>query len=383
MSNENQQRPMNVDVEKGLKGVVVAETELSHIDGDAGTLVYRGYRIQDLADHASYEEVVHLLLEGRLPNRAELAAYTKLIASKSDLPELVKTVIKAFPKEATPIAVVRTAVSALSETDPEVETDTPEANMHKSLRIIATMPVMLAAVMRYRRGLPLVEPRKDLCLAANLLWCLNGEVPTDAMTRAVDLYLVLLAEHGYNASTFAAVVTASTRSDFYSAIVSAIGALKGPLHGGANEAAMEMIEPLKTPEEGRQMVKDMIARKERVMGFGHRVYKTKDPRGTSLKKAAVKLLEEKGLHNLLAIMQAIEDEVFAQKGLNYNVDFYSAPVLQILKFPVDTFVVLFAIGRSVGWSAHIIEFKKDAVLMRPRAYYKGPMELEFVPIDKR
>lgn len=380
MSADSASRPV---VEKGLKGVVISETTLSHIDGAAGTLIYRGYRIEDLADYASYEEVCHLLLEGHLPNRAELAEYTKSIAAENKLPDLVMQVIRAFPATATPIAVLRTAISALSETDPELNDDTEPANKRKAIRIIAKMPVILAAYLRLRKGLEPVEPRQDCDLSSNLLWCMNGTMPTEAMRRAVDLYLVLLAEHGMNASTFAAIVTASTRSDFYSSIVAAIGALKGPLHGGANEAAMNMLEKIRDPEHAREVVRGMLERKERVMGFGHRVYTTKDPRGTSLYKAAVKLLEESGNHNLLKICQTIEQEVFTAKGLNYNVDFYSAPVLNVLGFPTDTFVDLFAVSRSVGWSAHIIEFKRDPVLMRPRGLYVGPLDVKYVPLDER
>lgn len=371
------------EVQKGLKGVVACTTSLSYIDGDAGKLIYLGYTIEDLARHATYEEVAYLLWYGKLPTAAELADLRARLVAEMPLPQDVLDAIARTPKHATPITVLRTMVSMLSSYDPRPDDNSEQENLRKAISITARMPMITAAFLRARQGLAPVAPRADLGFTANFLYCLNGTVPTPEMVRAIDMYLVLLADHGLNASTFASIVTISTNSDMFSAITSAIGTLKGPLHGGANRAAQEMIEKLSSPEEARQFITDALARKERIMGFGHRVYKTKDPRGTLLYDVAVDLLESSGEQNLLHICQAIEEEMMKQKGLDYNVDFYSAPVLDKTGFPTDAFVDVFAISRGAGWTAHVIEFMRDPALMRPRAKYVGPMAATWVPIEER
>jgi citrate synthase len=370
-------------VQKGMKGLVVAESTLSLVNGEEGKLIYRGYSIEDLADHCSYEEVVHLLLMGTLPTKAQLNDLNLKIHSEMGLSPLVKSVIDCFPLNAEPMAVMRTAVSTMSETDPDRDDDSEAAIIRKAIRVIAKLPMIVAHYNRRRNGQEPLDHKPEYSLAANFLYCMTGDDPIPAAIKALDLYLVLLADHGLNASTFASLVTAGTKGDYHSCIVSAIGTLKGPLHGGANRAAMEMLEKLTDADQARQWVLDALARKERIMGFGHRVYRTKDPRGTCLYKAAVKLLQDAGKKDFLEICHAVERTVKEEKGLDYNVDFYSAPVLNVLGIPTDTFVDIFAMSRSVGWSASIIEFKRDPALIRPKFAYVGDFDQTVTPIANR
>jgi citrate synthase len=383
VSPEHPQPAIVPGVVKGMKGVIACESSLSFIDGAVGKLIYRGYSIEDLAHHASFEEVAYLLWYDKLPTKTELAELRARLVAEMSLPGEVVDAIRALPKTMAPIAAMRTIVSLLAGYDPDPDNIEEADNLRKAISITAKMPVISATFLRHRQGHDAVAPRADLGFTQNFLYCLNGEVPSDEAVDAVDMYLVLLADHGLNASTFAAMVTVGTNSDMYSAVTTGIGALKGPLHGGANRAAMEMLERIPSSADAKAFVDDTLANKRRIMGFGHRVYTTKDPRGTLLYEVAEKLLKATGQDDLLKTCQIIEKEMADQKGLSYNVDFYSAPVLKLTGFPTDAFVDVFAISRVVGWTAHVIEYMRDPALLRPRAQYVGPMEAKWVPIEER
>lgn len=372
---------------KGLEGVVIAQTSLSRIDGQRGELFYRGYNIHDLAENACFEEAAYLLWYGHLPNRAELEGFRARLANHRELPHAIKMMLPNFPKQATPMEVLRTATAALSMFDPTAnQIDSVEGNMDKAIRLAAVFPTILAAFDRARDGLGPIEPDPELGHAANFLYMLHGIKPDPDSVRALDVYLTLLAEHGMNASTFSGRVTASTLGDMYSAVVSAIGTLKGPLHGGANQAVMEMLEEIGEEKNTKAYVLRALENKQRIMGIGHRVYKTEDPRVRHLRRlSAVLSMEvcEPKWHIISLRVEEVALPVLSRKDLYTNVDFYSASVLHCLGIPTDMFTPLFAMARIVGWTAHILEQYADNRLIRPRAEYVGPQSLDWVPLEER
>jgi len=371
----------------GLEGVIANETAITNIQGTdgAGGLEYRGYRIEDLAGHVSYEETAFLLLHGDLPGRDQLREFDARLRRSRSIPEALSVLYRQIPPQIHPMDVLRSSVSVLAHFDPEVNAPPTDhaANVRKAERLVAQMPTAVAFRERITKGLPLVPPRDDLDHAANFLNMLNGKVPSPTMREAFDVSLVLYAEHELNASTFSARVTVSTLSDFYSGTVAAIGTLKGPLHGGANEEAWKVLERVGTPENAERWIQDALARKERIMGFGHRVYKTGDPRATILKRYCIELAREVGDDRWERIAEPIEREVTAQKLLPPNLDWASARLYHYMGLDIDLYTPIFAMARSAGWAAHVIEQLDHNRLMRPRGRYIGPPNRQVRPIDQR
>ena len=381
---------MSDDLKKGLEGVLVTESDLSVIDGDAGELVYRGYTIEDLATGASYEEVLYLLWHGHLPDRTELDAFAAEMAGERAVDDAVIATVRSMAEaDENPMAALRTAVSMLSGYDPAPEDAEPTdetVNLATGRRITAKIPTLIAAFTRIRAGEEPVAPREDLDHAANFLYMLNGEEPDDVLADVFDQALVLHADHGINASTFSAMVTASTLSDLHSAVTSAIGTLKGPLHGGANQDVMQMLKEVDDAEmDPLDWVKDALDSGRRVSGFGHRVYNVKDPRAKILGERSKELGEAAGSLKWYEMSTTIEQYLMDEKGLAPNVDFYSASTYYQMGIPIDIYTPIFAMSRVGGWVAHVIEYIEDNRLIRPRARYTGPdpSETEFVPIDER
>jgi len=376
------------ELKKGLDGVLVAESALSDIDGDEGRLVYRGYDIEDLARGATYEEVLYLLWHGRLPDREELDAFGDAMAGERTIDEEVMRTVRALAEaDANPMAALRTAVSMLPAYDPapdDIESTDREVTFAKGRRVTAKMPTIVAAFTRVRQGDDPVEPREDLDHAANFLYMLNGIEPDDVAADVFDQALVLHADHGLNASTFAALVTASTLSDVHSAVTSAVGTLKGPLHGGANQDVMEMLKEIDSAEmDPVEWVEAALDEGRRVAGFGHRVYNVKDPRAKILGERSRELGEAAGSVRWYEMSAAIEEYMAEEKGLAPNVDFYSASTYYQMGIPVDIYTPIFAMSRVGGWVAHMSEYIEDNRLIRPRARYVGPRDREFVPVDER
>jgi citrate synthase len=372
--------------DKGLANTIAAESAMSFIDGTNGVLEYVGIDIDALARNSTFEEVVFLLWNRRLPSRSELETLSRSIRSEYNLPSGMWDEVAATPKNAVPMHVLRTLVSALSLHDPEADDPSPEANERKAVRLLAKVPALIANFDRHRRGERPIEPDPELDIATAFLAMLNGQKPTETMARAMDVCLILHADHGFNASTFAALVTISTLSDLYSAVTTAIGTLKGPLHGGANEAVMHMLEEIGDPAKVGEHVRGKLERKERVMGFGHRVYKAYDPRATYLKTFAAKLAEDTGNTRLYEISRGIEEvmhDAVAAKGIHPNVDFYSATTYYSIGLAIDLFTPIFVMSRVSGWVGHCIEYLGNNRLMRPRCDYVGPHGQAYVPIDER
>src|SRR5579862_766826 len=358
---------------KGLEGVVATNSSICYIDGDAGVLAYRGIDIHELADNSSFEETCYLLWFGRLPSREELHELRDRLAEERKLDASIYHRMHLVPKHALPMDVLRTMVSTLSFFDPEEKSNDREANIHKAIRLTAQIPMIVAAYDRIRKGKAIVEPDRSLSHAANFLLMLNGEYPSKTAERALDIALILHADHELNASTFAARVTAATLSDMHSAITSAIGCLKGPLHGGANEAVFHILEAIDSSgADPVQYIKGMLAQKKKIPGFGHRVYHTEDPRATHLRQMSRELGSSSGQPKWFEYSDAIEQFIKADKRLNANVDFYSASTYHALGIDVDLFTPVFAVSRISGWTAHVIEQLDDNRLIRPRADYIGP-----------
>jgi len=373
----------NPQYSKGLEGVIAAETQLSLVDGENSQLFYRGISVHELVENSCYEESVSLLWSGHLPKAAELEAFKKEFRSERDVPKEIFRVIQDIPKSAHPMGVLRTLVSALGLFDQEADQINPGQTRRKALRLTASLPTLIAAFYRYRNGKDPIAPKKDLSHAANFLYMMHGEKPTAEMERALDAYLILLADHGLNASTFSARVTTSTQSDLYSAIASAVGTLKGDLHGSANQRAMEMILDVGEPEKAEDYVRRLLANKKKVMGFGHRVYKKEDPRATAFRAIANQLCQQSGQGKWMEISNRIEKVMMEEKKIPCNVDFFSASVLYILGFPVDFFTTVFAASRVAGWTAQVMEQQADNRLIRPKAAYIGLRNQRYLPIDKR
>jgi citrate synthase len=370
---------------KGLEGIVATNSKICYIDGERGVLAYGGIDIHELADHSNFEETCYLLWFGKLPTRAELSDLKRRLAEERKLDPAIITLLRNAPSSALPMDVLRTAVSALSFYDPEERKNDHDANVNKAIRLTSQIAMIVAAYDRIRKKLPVVEPDRSLSHAANFLLLLNGKQPSETAERALDIALILHADHELNASTFAARVTAATLSDMHSAITSAIGALKGPLHGGANEAVFRILESIDAKKaDPVAHVKDMLAQKKKVPGFGHRVYHTEDPRATHLRVMSRDLGQTSGQPQWYDMSQKIEQFVKAEKKLNANVDFYSASTYHVLGIDVDLFTPIFAVSRISGWTAHVIEQLDDNRLIRPRAEYLGPeYPAKYVPIDQR
>jgi citrate synthase len=372
-------------VGKGLAGVVAANSGICWIDGDAGVLAYRGIDIHELAEKSTFEECSYLLWFGKLPRRAELEDFSKQLAEARRLDPKIIDLLRSFPPSATPMEVLRTAVSALSFYDADESDNEHDANVRKSFRLTSQIAMLVAAYDRLRKGKTVVAPDPSLSHAANFLWMLNGEKPSATATKTFDVALILHADHELNASTFAARVISATLSDIHSAITGAIGALKGPLHGGANEAVMRMLFAIdKEGADPVDYVAGLLAQKKKISGFGHRVYHTEDPRATHLRKMSEELGESSGNAKWFKMSRAIEKYILTEKKLNANVDFYSASTYTMLGIDLDLFTPIFAVSRISGWAAHVIEQLDDNRLIRPRAEYIGPeYPVKYTAVEKR
>jgi citrate synthase len=368
---------------RGLEGVVAATTRLCDLDGVNGRLAYQGYAIEDLARHASFEEVTWLLWHGERPGPDELAAFRKELTEAGTLPAEAVKVLKLLPKTMHPMRVLQMGIALLGGLDPDAEDGSPEANRRKATRLVARVSSLTAAFHRIRIGRRPIPPRADLSHAANFLYMLSGRKPRVVPLRAFDAALVLYAEHELNASTFTARVVASTLADMHSAVSAAVGALKGPLHGGAGEAVMRTLEEIGQPDNADAFTRQALAEKRRLMGFGHRVYKAGDPRAKILRTLAAKACRNSSEAIWYEIALKLHEAVNREKGLIPNVDFYSAPLFKALGIPVDLFVPVIAVSRIAGWTANLMEQYQDNRLIRPRADYVGPAAREFRPLAAR
>jgi citrate synthase len=370
---------------KGLEGIVAANSGICWIDGEAGVLAYRGIDIHELAENSTFEETTYLLWNGMLPNEPALREFRAQLALSRELDKRIVEMLRGFPTSATPMEVLRTAVSALSFYDADENDNSHDANVRKSYRLTSQIAMIVAIYDRIRKGLELVAPDRSLTHAANFLWMLTGEKPSETAAKTLDIALILHADHELNASTFAARVIAATLSDVHSAITGAIGALKGPLHGGANEAVMRLLSTIeKEGADPVDYVKSMLAAKQKVPGCGHRVYKTEDPRATHLRRMSEKLSKDAGQTKWYEMSRAIELYMNSAKKLNVNVDFYSASTYTTLGIDIDLFTPIFAVSRIAGWTAHVIEQLDDNRLIRPRAEYIGPpYPSHWIPVAER
>jgi citrate synthase len=389
--------PCTIELGRGLEGAITNITKIGYVDGQAGHLIYRGYSIEDLCENCSFEEVSYLLIFGKLPNASELAGFEAELRRGGALPEPVIQLIEAKPKNAHPMNVLQTAVAALACWDGQSQELThhvsdPAAAVKVeteiAIRVLARTRSIAAAIARARKGLPILQPNPEMSFTGNYLYMMSGERPDDVTRRVMDICLILQADHGMNASTFTAMVVHSTLSDMYSTMAAAIGSLRGPLHGGANEAALAALKAIGGPEKARAWVDDMIARKEKVVGFGHRVYKANDPRAVVLKKHAEVLCRQKGIDRLFETAVAVEEAFGAEmrkvgKPIYPNVDFYSGIVYHALGFDTPLFPVIFAVARTAGWAARVLEYLPENRIFRPRAVYDGPTDLKVMPIDQR
>jgi citrate synthase len=367
---------------KGLDGVVAVQTEISSVDGPNSTLLYRGINIHELAEQASYEETAYLLMNGNLPNRSQLADFNARLVANRWLPAPMYDMLRALPRDTVPMEALRTAVSALSFYDPEIEDISLEATQRKAVRLIAQLPTMCAAYQRLRMGKEPIAPNPRLSHAANTLYMLGLKTDPD-FVEALNGYLILLADHGMNASTFTARVVASTQADLHSAVSSAFASLKGPLHGGANEATMDMLLEVGDLDKVDEFVDNAFTTKRKIMGFGHRIYKNGDPRSIHLNHWAEKLGNKTGEPKYYAMSLAVVEAVLRHRELYPNVDFYSASMLYYIGIPIDLFTPMFACARIAGWSAHVIEQYKDNVLIRPQSEYIGPLNVHYLPMEQR
>src|SRR5580765_6745945 len=381
---ESTSAPKATNIARGLEGIIANTTRLSDVIGDKGQLVYSGYDINDLAGKVSYKEVVYLLWKGKLPNRRELDRFVEQLRAERELPGGVVDVIRSAPKTANPMDVMRTAISMLRLYDPEMDKEaTREINERRARSITAKIGVIAAYFHRARQGKSLPPVRDDLTEAEHFLYLICGEPQPQEASDTLDVAFVLHADHGMNASTFSARVTISTLTDFYSAITSAIGTLKGPLHGGANEGVIHMLEEIGSEDKVDAYVDRMLAEKKKIMGIGHRVYKTLDPRAPHLKRMAQILSSKLGEPKWIQMSERIAELMLQEKKLHANVDFYSATVYYSLGIPTDLFTPIFAIARTAGWTAHVLEQLADNRLIRPESVYSGPIGLKVTPINER
>jgi citrate synthase len=367
----------------GLEGVVAAESAIGDVDGVNGVLIYQGLNIHDLAEHSTFEETVYLLWHGRLPKREELDTLRRELVSSQKLPEEVLALMRRFPSDAEPMDALRTAVSALAFYDPGARDLSREGALRTATRLTALLPVVVATFERLRKGLEPTEPRSDLNIASNFLYMLKGEEPSEREARIFDVCLVLHADHELNASTFTSRVIAGTLSDMYGAVTGAIAALSGPLHGGANTNVMKMLLEIGEPERAEGWLREALATRKKIMGFGHRVYKTEDPRSVWLRKFSRELAEEKGETRWIEILERLREQMFAEKKLYPNVDYYSGSAYYLMGIPLDLFTPIFAVSRISGWTGHVLEQYANNRLIRPRAEYVGPRGVPYVPIEER
>jgi citrate synthase len=368
---------------RGLEGVVANESSICYVFGEEGRLIYRGYDINDLADHSTFEETAYLLLHGDLPTRDQLKGFTADLKAMQKLDRVVQRVIRDAPLNANPMDVLRTAVSASVFVDPDRGNNGREAESRKAMRLIAQLPTMVAMFHRLRNDQKPLSPRRGLSLAANFLYMVSGDVPDKDAEHAFDVGLILHADHELNASTFAARVIAATLADVHGAVTGAIAALAGPLHGGANTEVMKMLLEIQTPERAETWIREALAQKRKIMGFGHRVYRTEDPRAAHLRRIAEALGGTAGQPQWSAIQRTIEDVMKREKGLSCNVDFYSASMYYVMGIPLDLYTPIFAVSRVSGWCAHVLEQHADNRLIRPRAEYVGHMDRRWVAARKR
>jgi len=376
---------MSGEYKGGLEDVVVSTSEICFIDGDEGRLVYRGYDVNELVDRSTFEEVVYLLWHGRLPDRNDLTAHTRALTATANrrLPPKLVSILRALPRRTAPMEVLRTGVSALAAFDADAADNSHEATVRKSIRLTAQLPTLVAAWERIRRGKTPVAPNPRLGLAANFLYMMSARRPTALAAKAFDVGLILHADHEFNASTFAARVTAATLSDVHAAVTSAIGTLKGPLHGGANEQVMRMVEQIATPARAEAWIRRALAAKTRVMGFGHRVYRVEDPRARHLRRLAAELGRQTGKTESVEILDTVARIVSTERQIYPNVDLYSGAAYAAMGIPTDQFTPIFALSRVAGWTAHVMEQHTNNRLIRPRSDYTGQTHLAYVPIDRR
>jgi citrate synthase len=367
----------------GLEGVVAAESSIGDVDGVNGVLIYQGLNIHDLAEHSTFEETVFLLWHGHLPTRAELDALRAELDASRRLPGEVSELMRRFPRDAEPMDALRTAVSALAFYDPGARDLSREGALRTATRLTAQLPVVVATFERLRRGEEPVEPKSGLNIASNFLYMLTGEEPAEREARIFDVCLVLHADHELNASTFTSRVIAGTLADMYGAVTGAVAALSGPLHGGANTNVMKMLLEIGSPDRAEAWLREALASKKKIMGFGHRVYKTEDPRSVWLRKFSRELGEAKGETRWIEILERLRELMFAEKKLYPNVDYYSGSAYYLMGIPLDLFTPIFAVSRVSGWTGHILEQYANNRLIRPRADYVGPRGVPYVPIDER
>ncbi len=374
-----------IELRRGLRDVYIDNTQSSFIDGDIGKLLYRGYSIHDLAEKSTFEETVYLLLYGKLPTHKELDDFDVVLRANRSIPDEVVKVVDLV-KNSHPMDVLRSGISALSAFDPEVGDNSIEATLRKGIRMTAMAPTIVAAHHRLRKGLEPVAPNPDLNQAGNFLYMLLGEEPDQETMKLLDVDFILHAEHGINASAFGARVTASTNSDLHSAVVTGIGVLKGPAHGGAAEEVMKMSLEIGNPENAAEYCRNILDNGGRIMGFGHRVYRAEDPRARHLRERSRALSEKVGQPKWFQILTYVEEVAmvpYRERGIYVNVDFFAGSIYYLLGIPEDLFISIFAMGRIPGWTVQVMEQFSDNILLRPRLLYQGPMDVEYVPIDQR
>jgi citrate synthase len=379
----NKANPSTGTSAAGLRGVAAATSSISDVNGEKGELIYQGYNIHDLAKHSTFEEVIYLIWNKRLPNRAELSALEQSLRASYAVPTELIDLMKQFPREADPIDVLRTAISALEFYDSNARDISRETSIRTAIRLTAQFPTIVAALDRIRRGLEPVSPANSSNIAANFLYMLRGEQPSERDARIFDVCLILHADHELNASTFTARVVAGTLADMYAAVTAAIAALSGPLHGGANTAVMKTLLEIGAVENVESFIKKALADKRKIMGFGHAVYKTEDPRATHLRQFSKEAGEAAGNSKWYEMSRKVEEVMMREKGLYPNVDFFSASTYYMMGIPLDLYTPIFAVSRISGWTGHILEQYADNKLIRPRAEYVGPRDLPYVPIDQR
>lgn len=380
----------NVVISKGLEGVFISDTTLCKIDGTNGKLWYRGYPIEVLAEKSNYEEVTYLLLYGKLPTKKELETFEDKLKDEREVSEEIQAIIKTFAGKCHPNDVLRTCVSALSAYDEDMNDRSNDANMERAIKLIAKMPTIVAMIGRQNRGKEFIAPRKDLGHSENFLYMLTGKKPDEESAKLIDLMFILHAEHGSNASTFSTLVTGSTLADVYSAVVAGIATLRGPLHGGADEASLKMMKAIGEPDNTEHYIEDALEGKQRIMGFGHRVYKAYDPRAKvvyNYLKSFMKTTTDEHVEKLLEIAiraeKLMEEKLSKTKGIWPNIDFFAGPLYTAMDIPADLFTPIFASSRMAGWTAHLLEYWTNNRLFRPLDNYVGELDLEYVDISKR
>ena len=367
----------------GLEGIITGKSSICEVDEENCELYYRGYSILDLAEHSNFEEVAYLLLKGELPGKKDFDEFREQLSIEREIPQEVDEVLKGLPAKTDPMDVLKIAVGILHTVDPDASSNEEEANMRKAIRLLAKIPTLIADQYHFSHGNEPVKPNPHLSLAANFLYMLKGKEPEAFESDALDKSLILYAEHELNASTFAARVVVSTLSDMHSGIIAAIGGLKGPLHGGANERAMEMLLDIGEPEKAESWIKNALIQKKKIMGFGHRVYKKMDPRNPVIKKMSKELGERQGVNKWFEISEIVEKIIDREKGLHPNLDFYASSSYYLLGIPIPLYTPIFVASRVSGWIAHVMEQYSDNRLIRPRAEYTGEKKREYLPIEDR